>query len=101
MFRIRASQNTRLISYSIRECDPCRKKLRHPGLDIAAPVLVLLTGREVRQFPHHHGFSEHHRQLVGNAWKVDDWLTELRPFDGVGMSKFECTPCDAYCAGRS
>src|SRR3546814_5516683 len=53
------------------------EQLRHPRLDIAALAAVLRARRGVAQFARHHEIDEAHRQLVGDARKMNDRLAEL------------------------
>src|SRR3546814_5996374 len=53
------------------------EQLRHARLDIAALAAVLRARRGIAQFARHHEIDEAHRQLVGDARKMNDRLAEL------------------------
>ena len=60
------------------------QELRHAGLEIAALARILLPGREVSELARDHDLDRHHRDLVGDAGKIDDRLAELLALLGVG-----------------
>src|SRR5262249_47839854 len=76
------------------------QELRHAGLEIAAFARILLPRREVSELACDHDFDRHHRDLVGDAGKIDDRLAELLALLGVGEGLLHGRLRHADCARR-
>src|SRR5262245_59735320 len=64
--------------------DASGQKLRHAGLKIATFARILLPRLEISELARDHDLDRHHRNLVGDAGKIDDRLAELLALLGVG-----------------
>src|SRR5271168_1374798 len=73
----------------VRPGDPRGEQLGHAGLDVAAPVLVLLARREIGELARHHGLDRHPGELAGDARELVERAAELPALVGIGQSELE------------
>src|SRR5579883_2569857 len=76
------------------------QELRHPGLDVAAAVAVLLARGEICQLARDHGLDRHPGELAEDAGEGIDGFSELLAVERIAKAEFERVLRHAHGARR-